>query len=443
MSDKKNDQTDVSEKAEIEDSEQPESAEESAQVDMADEEVEETTDDASQEDATEPTKGDVEHHADHEGHEEHGPSLSARVLRGLFLIAIGCTIALWGAPKLAPLLPQGLAPVAAFLMPGQTEAKAEIAALKSELDNRIAALESRPAEGISRSAIDDAITAYDAKIKKTLSDLKDQIGATDGQAVESRLAQLETRLEGATAELAAVGERFSMQITENGAALSEEAASKLAGYQAVIEGLKAQVDDLAAKNGSLSQKIDDVSAASTRRVQEAEEQASAKVTSTATKKLISDIAVALDSGKAFQPALDGLAKIAAIEPPAALADVAPTGTTSWAALRGQFSEIAHAAIRADTKASAGDGVVGKFSAFLKTQVGTRSLERKEGDSTDAVLSRVEDELIRGNLGAALNEANTLTEPPKAAMSDWLSALSRLAAAQSALAQLTGTLDATN
>ena len=375
--------------------------------------------------------------------EEHGPSLSARVLRGLFLIAIGCGLALWGAPKIAPLLPQGLAPVAAFLMPGQSDAKAELAALRSEVDTRFSTLETRPADGVSQDAIDTAIAEYAATLKPALEALKDQMGATDSQDIEARLAQIETRLEGITAELATVGERLSLQITENGAALSEEAAAKLAGYQAVIDGLKAQVGDLAAKNGSLSQKIDEVATASMRRVQEAEDEASAKVASTATKKLITDISSALDSGSSFQSALDGLAKIASIEPPAALADIAPIGTTSWATLRGQFSEVAHAALRADTQASAGEGVVGKFGAFLKTQVGTRSLERREGDGTDAILSRVEDELIRGNLAVALQEANTLTDPPKQAISEWLSALARLSEAQTSLAQISGTLGVVN
>ncbi|MCP5085579.1 MAG: hypothetical protein GY952_02050 [Rhodobacteraceae bacterium] len=441
MSDKKDDHTDQIEEKDVEAAEQPEEVAKNESEDTVTEVVEEPTPDAEESD-TFPTE---EHHAQHapHDHEEHGPSLSARVLRGLFLIVVGCAIALWGAPKLAPVLPQGLAPVAAFLMPGQSEAKAEIAALKAGFEERLAALESKPASNVPQQAIDEAISAYDAKLNETLSALKDQLGATDGTDIEARLATLETRMKGATAELAAVGERLSLQITENGAALSEEAAAKLAGYQAVIEGLKAQIDDLAAKNGALSQRIDDVSTSSSRRIQEAEEQASAKVTSTAARKLMSDITLALDSGKSFQAALDGLAKVAAIEPPAALAEVAPTGTASWAALRGQFSEIAHAAIRADTKASSGDGVVGKFSAFLKTQVGTRSLERKDGSSTDAILSRVEDELIRGNLVEALNEASDLSEPPKAAMSEWLSALTRLSDAQTALSQLSSTIDASN
>jgi len=379
-------------------------------------------------------QSDAEHHEE----DEHHSSLSAKVLKGLFLIVIGCGIGLWGAPKLAPLLPAGMAPVSEFLMPGQSVAKTEVIALRAEVEAKIAELSARPTSSIAKADIDTAIEAYDVKNAKVLTALKDQIGATDGHDIESRLATIETRLEGVSGELAAMGERLSLQVTENGAALSEEAAAKLSGYQAVINGLKAQLDGLAAKQGSLGQRIDDVSSASARRVEEA----SAEVATSATTKLITDIKSALDSGASFQAALDGLAKIASITPPPELTSIAATGTTSWANLRSQFSEVAHAALRADTQANASDGVVGKFSAFLRTQVGTRSLERREGDDANAILSRIEDELIRGNLSKAANEANTLGDAPKTAMKPWLTALNRLSAAQSAMAQISSTLGVT-
>lgn len=374
--------------------------------------------------------------------EDIGPSLSTRVLRGLFLIFVGIAIALWGAPKLAPLLPAGLAPVAEFLMPGQSESKADVAALRAEMESKLTALSDAPQDGVNQDAIDAAIAAYAESQKAELAALKDQLAATDGVEIESRIAALESNIEGVNAELKAVGERLSMQITENGAALSEEAASKLSGYQATLEGLKAQVTDLAAKNGALSQKVDDVAKASARRVEEAQIEASHQVANTATKKLLTDISAALDSGAPFQTALTGLVDVAKVEAPAALTAVAGSGTPSWTTLRNGFSDEAHKALRADTTANASGGVMGKFSAFLKTQVGTRSLERKEGSSTDAILSRVEDDLANRRLSAALAEADSLPEAPKTAIADWIANLSALSAAQSALVDLNATLGAT-
>lgn len=381
-------------------------------------------------------------HSDAVDDDDIGPSLSTRVLRGLVLIIAGIIIALWGAPKLAPLLPAGLSPMAAFLMPGQTEAKADIAALRADMKAQLATLSNAPQDGVNQEAVDTAIAVYAESQKVELAAIKDTLASTDGADIESRIAALESHIQGVNAELKAVGERLSMQITENGTALSEEAASKLSGYQATLEGLKAQVTDLAAKNGALSQKLDDVAKASARRVEEAQVEASHQVANTATKKLLTDISAALDSGAPFQTALTGLVDVAEVAPPAALTAIADKGTPSWTTLRNRFSDEAHKALRADTTANASEGVVGKFSAFLKTQVGTRSLERNEGNSTDAILSRVEDDLVNRRLSAALTEAESLPEAPKAAIADWIANLSALSAAQSALNELNATLGAT-
>ena len=375
--------------------------------------------------------------------EEPSSSLSSKVLKGLFLILLGMVIALWGAPKLAPMLPQGLAPVATFLTPGQTQAEADIAALKSELEARVSALESKPGVEISEESVEHAIQEYADDLRTEIGLIKDKLGATDGEAIEARLAKLETQITGITAELSSMSDRLSLQITENGAALSEEAAAKLAGYQAVMDGLKAQVDDLAAKNGALNQKVEEVAAASARRVQEAEDDAAAKVTNTATKKLLTDIIAALDSGAPFQPALDGLSEVSDVAIPQALTDVAATGTPGRIELRSKFPEAAHAALRADTSANANEGVFGKLGAFLQNQVGTRSTERKEGNDTDAILSRIEDDLSRGNFQSAVTEANSLAEAPKEAMAEWLSDLTRLADAQSAFSELSSALGVAN
>ncbi|MDB9857739.1 hypothetical protein OAC63_05055 [Amylibacter sp.] len=417
----------------IEDAEVVETAVTDDSKDVVEETVEEVVEEAVEavEDTTEPEIAAEE--------EEARTSLSSRALRGLFLIFVGIAVALWGAPKLAPLLPAGLSPVAEFLMPGQSEAKSEVAALRAELDARIAAIPT--ATGVEQKAIDDAIAAFAATQAEEMALIKDRLAATDGQDIEARIGALETQVQGVNAELKAVGERLSLQITENGATLSEEAASKLSGYQAVLEGLKAQVADLAAKNGALSQKIEEAATASARRVEEAQEEASTKVADTATKKNLTEIDAALDSGAPFKASLDTLVQIAGIDAPAGLLAIAENGTASWTTLRNGFSDAAHNALRADIQAKAQDGSISKFGAFLKTQVGTRSLERKEGPETDAILSRVEDDLVNRRLSAALTEANSLSDAAKSAMSDWIAKLSALSAAQSDLNALSASLGA--
>ena len=422
----------------IEDAEVVETTTADDVTEVVEETTETITEEVIEETADEPTP-EVEADESLTEEEEVRASLSSRVLRGLFLIFVGIAIALWGAPKLAPLLPAGLSPVAEFLMPGQSEAKSDIAALRAEVDERIAAIPT--ATGVEQKAIDDAIAAYAASQAEELAAIKDTLAATDGQEIEARIAALESQVQGLNAELAAVGERLSLQITENGATLSEEAASKLSGYQAVLEGLKAQVADLAAKNGALSQKIEEAEKASARRIEEAQEEASTKVANTATKKNLTDIAAALDSGAPFKAALDALSQVADVTIPAGLSAVAENGTPSWTTLRNGFSDAAHNALRADIEAKAKDGSISKIGAFFKTQVGSRSLERKEGPETDAILSRVEDDLVNRRLSAALSEANNLPDAAKNAMSTWIANLAALNAAQSDLKDLSAALGA--
>ncbi len=348
----------------------------------------------------------------HLDEDQHTP-LSARVLKVLFLLAVGCGIALWGAPKLAPMLPQGMAPVAEFLMPGQFEAKSDVAALRSEVTEKLAALEARPTGDVTQANVD-----------KALAGIKAELGKNDTQEIKDRLAKVETRLDTMAAELAAMNERLALQITENGAALSKEAAAKLSGYQAVIDGLKAQIADIAAATSKQ------------------ESNATAKVATSAASRLLTDIGSALDTGGSFQGALEGLTDLSGIEAPAGLAAIAATGTPSLADLRSQFGDVAYSALKAETQAESGSGVVGKLGAFLRTQVGTRSLSRQEGNSTDAILSRIEDDLIKGNVEQALAEAETLSDAPKAAMKDWIAPLANLSAARSAMKELAQSLGAT-
>lgn len=375
--------------------------------------------------------------------EDHHTPLSARVLKVLFLLSVGAGVGLWGAPKLAPVLPQGMAPVAQFLMPGQVEAKKDVADLKAELSDRLATLEARPVGSVTQEDIDRALAAYAETDLAALDALRDRLAAIEVQDIEARLAKSESRLQDVTAELKAMNERLALQITKNGAALSENAAAKLSGYQAVVDGLRAQIEDLASRNRSLSQRMDEVEKAALRQAQAVQQGVSAMVVNTASAKLLADIRSALDSGASFQVALEGLAHAADISPPPALATVAATGTPSLAILRAQFGDVAIEALRADTQARSGDGVVGKLGAFLRTQVGTRSLVRQEGDSTDAILSRVEDELAKGNLARALMETGSLSDEAKAAMQAWIADLERLNAAETAMADISRSLGLSN
>ena len=360
--------------------------------------------------------------------DEPRPSLAARALRGLLLVSIGIIVALWGAPKLAPVLPAGLGPVAEFLMPGQSDAKASVAALRAELDQKLANV--LKSTGIDQTAINKSISANAVTQAEEIEIIKDALFSIQGQDIETRIALLESQFKGLNAEISTVTERVILQIPKNDAILSETAATELSGYSAALEKLKSQVSELSVTNSKLSQKIEEASKASSRRIKEAEEEATKQVVSTAIKKNLADVAIALDRGGPFKASLDALALATGVKIPESLAIIAVNGTTSWLTLRNGFSDVAHKALRADIRAKADDGSISKLGAFFKTQVGTRSLERKEGPETDAILSRVEDDLLNRRLDAALIEANSLPSSVKSAISVWVAKLGALSAAHS-------------
>ncbi len=103
-----------------------------------------------------------------------------------------------------------------------------------------------------------------------------------------------------------------------------------------------------------------------------------------------------------------------------------------AELRHRFPEAAYGAIQASVLAETGDGLAERSIAFLRSLVVTRSLEPREGNDVDAILSRMEEQLDLGDLEGVLREGLSLPEDASASMADWLADVRRLNAAFVAL-----------
>ncbi|MEH6360218.1 MAG: hypothetical protein V7761_05740, partial [Amylibacter sp.] len=73
---------------------------------------------------------DIVEDEDDEEHDDEHINLSSRLLRILAILVIGAVGALWAGPKLAPMLPAGLKPVADFLSP-QADISAQLTALQT------------------------------------------------------------------------------------------------------------------------------------------------------------------------------------------------------------------------------------------------------------------------------------------------------------------------
>lgn len=148
------------------------------------------------------------------------------------------------------------------------------------------------------------------------------------------------------------------------------------------------------------------------------------------------IAAALDAGDGFAEAAAQLGEAGVTLPPE-LASAAKTGVPSRAALIESFAPAARTALSKARRNETGGG----FTAFLKEQLGARSLEPRQGNDPDAVLSRAEAAVKEGRLGDAITELDALPGDAKAAMASWIASAQTRMDALTALKTLSD--DATN
>ena len=99
---------------------------------------------------------------------------------------------------------------------------------------------------------------------------------------------------------------------------------------------------------------------------------------------------------------------------------AETGVPSLATLQDSFAEAARAALEAALRADMGDSWTDRAMSFFRTQTGARSLTPREGSDPDAILSRAEAALAKGDLVTTLAELDSLPEVARTAMADWRS-----------------------
>lgn len=150
-----------------------------------------------------------------------------------------------------------------------------------------------------------------------------------------------------------------------------------------------------------------------------EKRASAEMTAQEAlrRSAVSQILTSLETGSSFGDAVASLQATGADVPDALVAQAG--GVSSVAQLTADFPEAAREALAAARKSDSDSG--GGFGAFLKTQLGARSLEPREGSDPDAVLSRMEAAAREGRLGDVMAEAEALPEAAQAPLQGWLDA----------------------
>lgn len=287
-----------------------------------------------------------------------------------------------------------------------SQATAEVAALKGEIDARIAELpkatDPAPLVAEARAALESALAQVDERLTAV-----EKRPATGGAVSDTALAAYERDL---------MQLRSDFEAQRN---IGTDATIKL---ESVAAETRAQLDAAAAEAAALKA------------------EAEAAVKAATDRAALSRLQGALESGGPFASAVADLSA-AGIEIPAVLADSAANGLPTLPDLQEGFPAAARAALDAALKSDAGDNWADRLTSFLRSETGARSLEPREGTDPDAVLSRAEAALDDGQLAPALTELAALPDAAKAAMSDWMAAAQTRLSATEAVATVAAAMDA--
>lgn len=271
-----------------------------------------------------------------------------------------------------------------------------------------------------------------AQLTQDLTAVKTSPGpAPDLSGVQSALDEAVTSVQGMQASLDALTARVGA-LEQGGGAPADGA-----GLQAQIDALKATVQQAGSAQSVTQEQIAAAAAEAKARIDEAEAQAAKlRAESEATAKramaqaAAARVAAAFDSGAPLAPALAD-AEAAGLAVPDLLKGEIPT----LAAVQTEFAEAARQALVLSRKETAGGSMGEKIGAFLLAQTGARSLEPKEGNDPDAVLSRAQAAVDAGNLDAALSEITALPASGQAALQSWAALAGQRLAAAKAVAEM--------
>ncbi len=286
-----------------------------------------------------------------------------------------------------------------------------------------------------------ALTAQDAKLAD-ISGSVDKLSATvseldPGAELSAQIAAMQDALGGRIDTVSAEIGSVTAKITDIEQRLTDvekrpisegaDVTGAVEAYQRELEAMRSELSEQRSRNEEMTASISSVAEDARAEIEAATDRAKAVETRAAMLR----IQAALETGGGFATALGELGDV---DVPAPLRDVATNGVVSLSDLQKTFPQAARDALAASISANAGEGTANRLGSFLRSQLGVRSLEPREGDDPDAILSRAEAATASGDLETALQEIGALPQPGQDALGDWAAGakarLTAIAAAQS-------------
>lgn len=273
--------------------------------------------------------------------------------------------------------------------------------------------------------------------QETVSQLQDSVSDTQGYS--DRIAQVEATAQENAGRFDSISQTVSTlesQLSETSDRLAELSVRPAEGGASDDQANAAFAQELAALREALAaQRAEIEKLASSAQEQQAEAELGAQ--EAMTRAALSRIGAALDSGTGFTAAVDDL-RDAGVEVPDDLETVAADGVETLSSLQEKFPDLAREAL-AEARQASGEAT-NDVMGFLRAQLGLRSLEPREGNDPDAVLSRAEAALRDGRLTDTLAEVEQLPEEARVVLSAWISDATRRRNATSAAEALAQTLN---
>ncbi|RZO40786.1 MAG: hypothetical protein EVA84_05355 [Rhodobacteraceae bacterium] len=314
----------------------------------------------------------------------------------IFSLICGGIITLSFSTKISALLPSGMAPLARFLSPSEALAIERIQIYKLETDNRLNKI-----ENIKHPNVDLKIKELRDEISNDIAQISKELTEIDNSKIENRLSELEKKI---TNTLTLVDElvfNSSKNVIINDSPLNKN-------YDLIIKKLRSEITFLSNQQNFLIEQFNTLKNANLN-------------TSKKNSKDLNDfdkIKEALNFGGPYKLALEEISK-KEIQIPKVLLDNSE-GVVTMNYLKTNFPTVAHASLKASLKQSDETGLGGKLLGFLKSQVTVRSLDAQEGNSINAILSRMQVALNNDDLSEAIRQSSDLNGAAKSEIKDWLS-----------------------
>lgn len=282
----------------------------------------------------------------------------------------------------------------------------------NDLSDEISALQkdiSTQTDAVAKiSAKVDAIAIPDiAPVEASIAEVKSEISPLGARidSVRKDVADMDTRL--TEVEKRPIDEGVSKSAIAAYERELDKLQKAMATQRSEVESLIAEARAIKAEAGKL------------------EANAEAAAQQAANRATLAQLRAALDSGSPYSAEVDDLTA-AKVDVPADLAGPAADGVATLSALNTSFAPAARSALAAARAENSEDDR--GIGSFLQRQLGARSVEPRDGDDPDAILSRAEAATANGQLDEALKEIAALPDPAQAAMSTWVDrAQARLAA----------------